>query len=58
LAEAWRCGSPENVRRLLGWKARSAERNGTVLLARHGFAAPEQWLQLDTSLNTNPADTM
>jgi hypothetical protein len=58
LAEAWRCGSPDNVRNLLGWKARSAERNGIVLLARHGFAAPERWIQLDTSLNLNPADTM
>jgi hypothetical protein len=57
LAEAWRCGSAENVRKLLAWKARSAERNGLVLVARHGFAAPEKWIQLDTSLNVNPRDT-
>jgi hypothetical protein len=58
LAEAWRCGSPANVARVLGWTARTAERNGVALLARYGFAGPEQWLQLDTALNTNPADTM
>ncbi len=58
LAEAWLCGSPENVRLALGWKARSSERNGTALVARYGFAGPEQWQQLDTSQNANPADTM
>jgi hypothetical protein len=60
LGEAWAsvCGSPENVRQALGWKARSSERNGVAMVARHGFAGPEEWLQLDTSLNTNPADTM
>ena len=57
LAEAWRCGSPQNVGKVLGWSARTGERNGIVLLARHGFAAPEQWIQLDTSLNPNPGDT-
>ena len=58
LAEAWFCGSPENVRRALGWAARTSERNGVALVARYGFAGPEQWQQLDTSLNANPADTM
>jgi hypothetical protein len=58
LAEAWRCGSPERVRAALGWKAHSGEKNGTGLVARYGFAAEPQWLQLDTSLNTNPQDTM
>jgi hypothetical protein len=60
LGEAWAsvCGSPENVRKALGWKARSSERNGVAMVARHGFAGPEEWLQLDTSLNTNAADTM
>ena len=58
LAEAWRCGSPEQVRHALGWKADSGEKNGTALVARYGFAAAPQWRQLDTSRNTNPKDTM
>lgn len=60
LAESWAsvCGSPENVRQVLGWKARSSEHNGVALVARFGFAGPEEWQQLDTSLNTNAADTM
>jgi hypothetical protein len=58
LGEAWFCGSPENVRAALGWKARSSERNGVAIVARYGFAGPEEWVQLDTSLNPNPSDTM
>ena len=58
LAEAWFCGAPEHVLAGLGWKSHSGERNGTALLARHGFAAEPEWLQLDTSLNENPRDTM
>ena len=58
LAEAWRCGTPENVRRSLNWKARTGERNGTAIVARHGFSGPEQWTELDTSLNLNTKDTM
>ncbi len=58
LGEAWACGSPERVRQALSWKARSGERNGVAMVARHGFAGPEEWLQLDTSLNPNPVDTM
>lgn len=58
LSEAWACGSPENVRRALGWRARTSERNGVALAARYGLAGPEEWEQLDTSLNDNPADTM
>jgi hypothetical protein len=58
LAEAWPCGSPENVRAALGWKAKSSEHNGVGIVARYGFAGPEQWQQLDTSLNTSPTDTM
>jgi hypothetical protein len=57
LAEAWGCGSPENVRKALGWKSRTSEHNGVGLTARYGFAGPEEWEQLDTTLNTNPADT-
>jgi exonuclease III len=57
LGEAWACGSPENVRRVLGWRSRSSERNGVAMVARYGFAGPEQWVQLDTSQNPNPADT-
>jgi hypothetical protein len=60
LAEAWTsvCGSPANVRALLGWAASTPSRNGVALVARYGFDGPEVWQQLDTSLNTNPADTM
>jgi hypothetical protein len=58
LAEAWNCGSPTNVRETLGWKADSSERNGVALVARYGFSGPIDWLQLDTSANRNPHDTM
>ena len=58
LAEAWRCATPAAVKTALGWVGNSTERNGVALVARYGFAGPEQWTQLDTSLNTNPADTM
>ncbi len=58
LAEAWGCGSPSKVRQALAWKANSTERNGTALVARYGFAGAEEWIQLDTSLNLNPTDTM
>ena len=57
LAEAWPCATPAAVRAALGWKANSSERGGIALVARHGFAGPERWTQLDTSLNINPADT-
>jgi exonuclease III len=53
LAEAWFCGSPENVRRALNWKSRSEERNGLAIVARHGFSGPVTFLQLDTSLSTS-----
>ena len=58
LAEAWTCGSAENVRALLGWAARTSTRNGVAVVARYGLAGPEQWQQLDTSLNPVPTDTM
>src|SRR4051794_904118 len=58
LTEAWPCADPQAVRNVLGWPAASTERNGTALLARFGFAGPEEWLQLDTSLNMNPSDSM
>ena len=58
LAEAWPCATPAAVREVLGWKAHSTERNGVAIVARHGFAGPELWEQLDTSLNANPLDTM
>jgi hypothetical protein len=58
LGEAWLCGSPANVQNLLKWKARTQTKNGVALVARYGFAGPEEWLQLDTSLNPSPADTM
>jgi hypothetical protein len=60
LVESWDnvCGSSEHIRQALGWKAHSSARNGIALVARYGFAGPELWQQLDTTLNTNPADTM
>jgi hypothetical protein len=58
LQEAWPCGTAENVRAVLGWKSRTSSKNGVGLVARHGFSGAERWLQLDTSLNTNPADSM
>ena len=58
VAEAWICATPAAVRGVLGWKANSTERNGVALIARYGFAGPEEWTQLDTSLNANPNDTM
>jgi hypothetical protein len=58
LAEAWICGSAENVRTLLGWSNKTSARNGVAIVARYGFAGPEVWQQLDTSRNPNPADTM
>jgi exonuclease III len=58
LAEAWVCASPARVREALGWKADSSERNGVAIVARYGFAGEVEWLQLDTSNNTNLRDTM
>ena len=58
LAESWKCGAPAAVRSALGWAATSTSRNGVAIVARYGFAGPEQWLQLDTSRNENPSDTM
>jgi hypothetical protein len=58
LGESWQCGSPSAVRNALGWAAVSTSRNGVAIVARHGFAGAEQWLQLDTSLNESPGDTM
>ena len=58
VTEAWLCASPKNVRQALGWKANTSERNGTAVVARYGFAGDEEWVQLDTSLNLNPVDTM
>ena len=58
LAEAWNCASPQTVRGTLRWKADSGERNGVALLARYGFSGTPEFLQLDTSRNKNPRDTM
>ena len=58
LGEAWLCGSPENVRKLLGWAAKSSTHNGVAIVAKYGFAGPEVWQQLDTSLTPSPTDTM
>ena len=53
LAEAWICGTPENVRKALNWKAHSGELNGLGIVARHGFAGAVTFFRLDTSLSTN-----
>lgn len=58
LAEAWFCGTEGNVQKLLGWKAKSGNQNGVTMVAKYGFAGPQEWVQLDTSLNPNPVDTM
>jgi hypothetical protein len=60
VTESWYnvCGSPDNIRKALGWTAMTNEQNGVTLIARYGLAGPAQWQQLDTSLNTTPADTM
>jgi endonuclease/exonuclease/phosphatase family metal-dependent hydrolase len=58
VAEAWNCATPEKIRKELGWKEQTGEQNGLAIVARYGFAAPAQWQQLDTTLNTNPLDTM
>src|ERR1051325_6438743 len=44
LAESWTstCGSPENVRQVLGWKSRTSERNGIAMVAKYGFARSEE----------------
>jgi hypothetical protein len=47
IQEAWYCGSPSNVNGVLGFKTASAERDGTALLARYGFAAPAQYHELN-----------
>jgi endonuclease/exonuclease/phosphatase family metal-dependent hydrolase len=59
VAEAWTtaCASPANIRLALGWKGNTGEQNGVGLVARYGLAGPEQWQQLDTSLNKLPNDT-
>ena len=58
--EAWGsvCASPERIRQALGWKTATREQNGIAIVARYGFSGAEQWLQLDTSQNPMPADTM
>jgi hypothetical protein len=60
LSEAWAstCGSPEHVRQLLGWKSKTSEHNGLAMVAKYGFVGSEEWVQLDTTLNPNQADTM
>jgi PKD repeat protein len=60
LAESWEtlCGSARQVQALFGWAARTSTHNGIAMVARYGFAGPEEWVQLDTSLNSNTADTM
>ena len=42
LAESWAsvCASPENVRRVLGWKSKTSERNGVAMVARVRLRRP------------------
>jgi endonuclease/exonuclease/phosphatase family metal-dependent hydrolase len=47
IQEAWNCGSPTNVNAVLGFRSASAERDGTALLARYGFASAVQYHQLN-----------
>jgi hypothetical protein len=44
VSESWSnvCASPANIRQALGWKANTGEQNGVALIARFGFAGPEQ----------------
>ncbi|MEO8078082.1 MAG: hypothetical protein ABI818_17270, partial [Acidobacteriota bacterium] len=35
LAEAWFCGSAENVRKLLGWKSATSDHNGVAMVAKY-----------------------
>lgn len=58
LTEAWFCASPENVRKTLGWKSHTGERNGTGMVVRYGMRGQPEWQQLDTSMNKAPRDTM
>lgn len=60
LNEAWGtvCASPESVRKALGWTSATREQNGVAIVSRYGFAGAEQWLQLDTTQNLMPTDTM
>jgi exonuclease III len=58
LGEAWTCASPARVLAVLGWRTASSSRNGVAMVSRYGFAGPEVWQRLDTSMNENPADTM
>src|SRR4051812_34706379 len=58
VAEAWNCANPSAVQQVLGWAVRTASKNGVTLIARYGFLGPEAWLQVDTSLASNPTDTM
>lgn len=47
LQEAWNCGGPQNVNGVMGFKTASGGRNGTALLARHGFSGPVKYYQVD-----------
>jgi hypothetical protein len=51
LQEAWNCGAPQNVNEVLGFKTASRARNGTALLARHGFSGPVTYHEIDARAN-------
>lgn len=47
LQEAWNCGNPQSVNGVMGFKTASGEREGTALLARHGFSGPIKYQEID-----------
>lgn len=51
LQEAWNCGGPQNVNSVVGFKTASGERDGTALLARHGFSGDIKYYQIDAKAN-------
>jgi hypothetical protein len=49
--EAWRCGSPSNVNSVVQFKTVTGDGEGVALLARHGFAGPPLYHQIDKAHN-------
>jgi endonuclease/exonuclease/phosphatase family metal-dependent hydrolase len=51
IQEAWRCGSPSNVNSVVQFKTATRQEEGVALLARHGFAGPPLYHQIDKAHN-------
>lgn len=49
--EAWNCATPERIRSELGWADKTAEFNGTAIIARYGFKNATVMASLTTSNN-------